>query len=169
MAARLRAPEDTVWKEVGLPKRRKKREEWSAGGVVVRRIQGAYHFLLIRDPYRNWGLPKGHIEEDEDPSTAALREIEEETGLEDLALGPFLGTVDWYFRHRGVLIHKYCKFYLVGSKDGEAVPEAAEGITECRWLTVPEALEAVGYQNAREMLRVAAELLESEEASILSS
>ena len=52
--------------------------ERSAGGVVVRVLEGGPHFLLIRDPYRRWGLPKGHLEEGEANEAAALREVREE-------------------------------------------------------------------------------------------
>ena len=143
-----------------MGRRPRARREQSAGGVVVRTIDGIQHVLLIRDPYHNWGLPKGHIEEDEDPGVAALREVSEETGLADLTLGPDLGTVDWHFRQRGVLIHKYCQYFLVASQNGVAVPEAEEGITECRWHSIPEAIDAVTYDNAREIIRIAAGMLE---------
>ncbi len=145
--------------------RSKKRTERSAGGVVLRRIDGTLHFLLIRDPYKNWGLPKGHIEASEGVDAAALREVEEETGLADLELGPDLGTIDWYFRHRGRLIHKYCQFFLMVSRDGEPHPEAEEGITECRWLPVDEAIATVTYENARYVLQTAAEMLAAEPES----
>ena len=128
---------------------------------MLRRIGGDLHVLLIRDPYRNWGLPKGHILDAERQSEAALREVREETGLADLVLGPELGTIDWHFRARGRLIHKYCQFFLMGSRKGEPVPQLAEGITECRWLPVGEAIDTVTYENARSVLQIAAELLHS--------
>lgn len=136
------------------------REEVSAGGVVVRDVDGSPHVLLIRDPYRNWGLPKGHVEGDEEPPEAALREVREETGLTELVLGPDLGTIDWHFRIRGTLIHKYCHFFLMVSHDGDTVPQQAEGITECRWLPLDEAIRSVTYDNAREMIRIAVRMLE---------
>ena len=37
-------------------------EETSAGGVVFRRIADGYAVLLIKDSYKNWGFPKGHVE-----------------------------------------------------------------------------------------------------------
>lgn len=138
---------------LGVPKRKRAREEWSAGGVVLRRIRGVIHVLLIRDPYGNWGLPKGHIENTEAPQQAGLREVEEETGLVDLALGPELRTIDWYFRLKGKLIHKHCTFFLMTSDSGDPVPEEAEGITDCAWLPLLEAVDVVGYENAREVLR----------------
>lgn len=139
---------------------REAREEVSAGGVVIRDVDGAPHVLLIRDPYRNWGLPKGHVEGGEEPPEAALREVREETGLTELVLGPDLGTIDWHFRIRGTLIHKYCHFFLMVSPDGETMPQHAEGITECRWLPLDEAIRSVTYDNAREMIRIAVRVLE---------
>lgn len=125
------------------------REEHSAGGVVVRSDAEGHHVLLIRDPYGKWGLPKGHVERREDPSQAALREVREETGLEDVALGPFLKTIDWYFRLRGRLVHKHCDFFLMASRGGEPRPEVEEGIRECRWIPLERAPGAVSYENAR--------------------
>jgi 8-oxo-dGTP pyrophosphatase MutT (NUDIX family) len=124
--------------------------------VVLRRIRGTIYVLLIRDPYGNWGLPKGHLEGGESSQEAGLREVEEETGLRDLELGPRLRTIDWYFRLKGKLIHKHCTFFLMASESGEPVPEEAEGITECRWIPLLEAVEIVAYENAREVVRDAA-------------
>jgi len=142
----------------GLQSGRRVREERSAGGVVLRRIEGKLHVLLIKDPYGKWGLPKGHLEGTEDPPEAGLREVGEETGLGDLELGPKLRTIDWYFRLKGHLIHKHCTFFLMVSDSGDPVPEEAEGITECRWLPLFEAIEAVEYENAREVVRDAARM-----------
>ena len=135
--------------------------ERSAGGVVIRTLDGSVHILLIRDPYRTWGLPKGHVEEGEGAADAALREVREETGLEDLELGPDLGEIDWTFRRRGKRVRKHCRFFLMASARGEARPEISEGITECRWLPVEEALRTVDYDNARSILEKGVERLGS--------
>lgn len=142
----------------GFPVGQGAREERSAGGVVLRRMEGRIHVLLIKDPYGNWGLPKGHLEGNEGPAEAGLREVAEETGLQDLTLGPRLRTIDWFFRLRGRLIHKHCTFFLMGSKSGDPVPQELEGITECRWVPLLEGIDAVDYENAREVVRDAARL-----------
>lgn len=135
--------------------RRHVREERSAGGVVVRARDGVPHVLLIRDPYQNWGLPKGHLEAGEDAQTAAVREVREETGLAGVELGPELGSIDWYFRREDQVVHKSCSFFLMRSLEGEARPETTEGISECEWLPFDEAVARVTYENAREMIRAA--------------
>jgi len=121
------------------------------------------HFLLIKDPYGKWGLPKGHLEGEETVEEAAVREVGEETGLTDLEMGPSLGTIDWHFRLKGDLIHKFCEYFLMASPEGDTRPEVEEGITECRWLTVPDAITAVAYDNARQIIERAAEALRSDQ------
>lgn len=146
-------------------KRRKQQpraqRETSAGGVVFRRgppPDGQVRFLLIRDSYKNWGFPKGHLEAGEPPAEAARREVAEETGLDELVLHGPIKVIDWYFRFRGKTIHKYCHFFLFESRRGDPVPEVAEGITECVWWPFTEARDTVSYDNARDVLRQAAEM-----------
>ena len=55
--------------------RTRAKEERSAGGVVYRMVDDRPLFLLIRDSYRNWGFPKGHLEPNEPADRAALREV----------------------------------------------------------------------------------------------
>jgi 8-oxo-dGTP pyrophosphatase MutT (NUDIX family) len=133
--------------------------ETSAGGVVFRRgPDGVARFLLIRDSYKNWGFPKGHLERGEPPAEAARREVAEETALEELLLHGPIKVIDWYFRFRGKTIHKYCHFFLFESRRGEPVPQVDEGITACVWYPLDEALKTISYDNARDVLRRAAEM-----------
>src|SRR6266699_5026451 len=141
-------------------KRPRAKRETSAGGVVFRRgPDGAPRFLLIRDSYRNWGFPKGHLEPGEPPADAARREVAEETGLVDLVLHGPIKVINWYFRFRGKTIHKFCHFFLFESRQGEPVPQAEEGITACTWHPLAEALATISYDNARGVLRRAAEMV----------
>ena len=140
------------------------REEVSAGGVVFRCVPDAGGaprpmFLLIRDSYRNWGLPKGHLEAGEGPECAALREVAEETGLGELAVEGQIEVIDWYFRFRGRLIHKVCHFYLMRTERTDTCPQRSEGITACRWAAFEEAVTLVSYANAREVLRRAQQMV----------
>src|SRR5881296_3421479 len=148
-------------------KRRQSRatRETSAGGVVFRRAPppdgGPPRFLLIRDSYKNWGFPKGHLERGEPPAEAARREVAEETGLADLVLHGPIRVIDWYFRFRGKTIHKYCHFFLFESKHGEPVPQAEEGITDCAWQPLALARGTISYDNARDVLERAAEMTQA--------
>lgn len=139
--------------------RHQARDETSAGGIVFRLDAGQPVFLLIRDSYRNWGFPKGHLEVGEEPAAAALREVQEETGLSDLSIRGEIETIDWFFRFRGQLIHKVCHFFLMETAEATTCPQHAEGITACRWMRFEEAQSLVSYANAREVLRRAQEML----------
>ncbi|MCE2901101.1 MAG: NUDIX hydrolase [Gemmatimonas sp.] len=138
----------------GEPRRHiaRARLETSAGGVVYRLQDGEPYFLLIRDSYRNWGFPKGHLEIDEAADAAAMREVREETGLEAVTLDGEIDTIDWYFRFRGRLVHKVCHFFLMRTDAAQTTPQRAEGITACRWARFDEAEQLVSYANARDVL-----------------
>ena len=129
--------------------------ESSAGGVVVRHTDAGPLVLLIRDSYGNWGLPKGHLERGERAASAAAREVREETGLAEVRVLSSIATIQWRFRFRGTLVHKRCEFFLMESEAAATRPQKTEGITACRWTPIAEALELIGYDNARDVLRQA--------------
>lgn len=149
-----------------MASRARAKQERSAGGVVYRVASGQPVFLLIRDSYKNWGFPKGHVEKDEAPEAAAVREVAEETGLTQLALQSELETIDWYFKANGRLVHKTCAFFLIESPSGETCPQRTEGITACRWLSYADAARLVSYANARRVLEQAYEKIAGSPRSI---
>lgn len=135
------------------------RDETSAGGVVFRIADDGLVYLVIRDSYQNWGFPKGHIEDGEAADRAAVREVGEETGLHDLTVRGAIDPIDWYFKFRGNLIHKVCHFFLMQTEQASTSPQRAEGITACRWLAFEDAHALISYENARDVLRRAHEIL----------
>jgi 8-oxo-dGTP pyrophosphatase MutT (NUDIX family) len=137
---------------------RRSERQTSAGGVVFRRLQSGPQFLLILDGHGNWGFPKGHLEASEVPLAAARREINEETGLDDLIFRGELEVIDWYFRLGRGLIHKYCHLFLFESPAAQTRPQLEEGITQCCWYPLEVAVETVAYENARRVLRAAGDL-----------
>jgi 8-oxo-dGTP pyrophosphatase MutT (NUDIX family) len=134
---------------------RRQKRETSAGGVVARVDAGKRVYLLIRDKHDNWGFPKGHIERGERPESAALREVSEETGVHSLTLHRSIQAIEWMFTSRGALIHKTCHFFLMETSDARTRPQVSEGIAECRWTEVDDALRLLRYDNARQVLRAA--------------
>lgn len=127
---------------------------------MFRRDGSRTFYLLIRDPYRNWGFPKGHLEEGEEPSAAALREVGEETGLAGLEMRATVETIEWTFRFRGRKIHKVCHFFLMETDQRKTVPQRAEGITACRWASYEQATRMISYDNARSVLAQAHAILQ---------
>jgi bis(5'-nucleosidyl)-tetraphosphatase len=83
----------------------------SAGVVIVNVFNRKLKFLLLR-AYRNWDFPKGLVEPGEDPIDAAIREVREETTLDDLSFDwglPFMDTGPY---NRG----KTSRYYIARSK-----------------------------------------------------
>lgn len=118
--------------------------------------------LLIRDSYKNWGFPKGHLEHGESPDAAAVREVREETGLAGVTVMAPLDVIDWHFRFRGRVVHKVCHFFLMEATSGQPRPLRKEGITACKWFDFESAASMVSYDNARSVLARARDLLDQE-------
>ena len=70
-----------------------------------------------------------------------------------LSIGTFARGRSWFT--------KFCSFFLMRSAGGDPTPQVAEGITECAWLPVEQAMSRVTYQNARAMIRAALQHLEA--------
>jgi 8-oxo-dGTP pyrophosphatase MutT (NUDIX family) len=132
------------------------RREFSAGGVVVRRLRGRWMLAAIRPggkPEGTWALPKGLIGRGESAESTALREVEEETGLRGKSLGK-LGDVRYVYTWAGERVFKVVSFYLVryaGGRIGDLRPELAHEVAEARWLPLDDAPRLLAYRGEREM------------------
>ena len=136
------------------------RREFSAGGVLVRRLRGRWMLAVIRPagrPAGLWALPKGQIDEGESGEETALREIAEETGASGRSLGK-LGDVRYWFNWEGERIFKVVSFFLVryeAGRLGEVGPAFRHEIAEVRWLPLEDGPRLLAYSGEREMARKA--------------
>jgi len=140
------------------------RREFSAGGVLVRRLRGRWVFAAIRPQGRReglWALPKGLIDPGEAAEQTALREVEEETGARGRSLGK-LGDVRYVYTWQGERVFKVVSFFLVrytSGRLGELREEMRREVAEARWLPLERAPELLAYKGEREMAaRALAEL-----------
>ena len=120
-----------------------------AGAVVFRTEDGSVRILLVRSRKNPgvWVFPKGHLEAGESHADAALREAQEEAGILGTVVGLVGPTLTFQSGDESVAV----KYYLVHLTADAASPEGREKV----WLSPDEALERVGFQNARDLLRAA--------------
>src|SRR3954454_25043029 len=134
------------------------RREFSAGGVLVRRLQGRWVVAAIRPAGKKpgtWALPKGRIDDGENGEETALREVAEETGAHGHSLGK-LGDIRYWFNWEGERILKVVSFFLVrspGGRLGDIPPAFRHEVPEARWLPLEEAPTLLAYGGEREMAR----------------
>ncbi len=149
------------------------RREFSAGGVVVRRLRGAWHLAAIRPAGKKpgvWALPKGLVGPGEEPAATALREVTEETGVEGRLVGK-VGDVRYVYTWDGERIFKVVSFYLVRyskGRLGDLPAETAFEVAEARWLPLADAPQLLAYRGEREMAERAAEALADDVSNLAS-
>jgi 8-oxo-dGTP pyrophosphatase MutT (NUDIX family) len=140
------------------------RREFSAGGVVVRRLRGRPVVAAIRPagkPEGTWALPKGLVGPGERAELTALREVTEETGVEATPVEK-LGDVRYVYTWAGERIFKVVSFFLFryrAGRLGEIAAEHAHEVAEARWLPLDEAPLLLAYKGEREMAAKALERL----------
>jgi 8-oxo-dGTP pyrophosphatase MutT (NUDIX family) len=135
--------------------------EFSAGGVLVKRIKGRPHLAAIRPrgkPDGVWALPKGNLDPGERPAETAVREVWEETGVRG-RLVEKLGDVKYtYTRRSGVRVFKVVSFYLLTAgrgRIGEIEERMRIEVADARWLPLDEAPRLLAYGGERQMAKEA--------------
>ena len=125
----------------------------SFGIVAFLNEEGAWKVLLILHREGNhWGFPKGKANPGETSLQAAMRELNEETGLEVtevLRENPL--TEQYQFRRRKDFIIKTVQYFPAFVKGDLKIQQ--EEIREAKWLTIPEALHQLTFKEARHILQ----------------
>jgi 8-oxo-dGTP pyrophosphatase MutT (NUDIX family) len=122
----------------------------------VRRLKGDWVMAAIRPAGKDpgvWALPKGIIGDGEKPDVTALREVEEETGVQG-RLVEKLGDVRYVYTWAGERVFKVVSFYLLRyskGRLGDLPPATAHEVAEVRWLPLKEAPSLLAYKGEREM------------------
>lgn len=125
-----------------------------AVGAVVCQLSasGELQILLIKKRGGMWTLPKGKVRRGEDDRAALLRELAEETGLNE-RVGELVSQATYTIIKRSRHRRKVVTYYLVYATGGQLQPGTREGIEQVRWMPVPRALQRIGRARIRAVLR----------------
>lgn len=138
--------------------------ERSAGAIIFRKEEDNVYYLLLHYPFGPrtdkdyWDFPKGHIEKGESERETASREVEEETGLNELEFIPgFKEQIEYFFKAEGKTVFKTVVFYLAKTKTKE-IKISFEHIGY-QWLSYQQAQEQLAFGVAKEILKKANDFL----------
>jgi 8-oxo-dGTP pyrophosphatase MutT (NUDIX family) len=130
----------------------------SAGGIVIRSIDGVPHVVAGRRQRQrdgvSWTLPKGTPNPNETLEEAALREVAEETGLQVRLLAP-LEAIEYWFVQGGARIHKTVHYWLMEPVGGDLDRHDHE-FDEVRWVPLVEAPALLTFETERALVARAA-------------
>ena len=144
--------------------------EFSAGGVVVRRMRGRWWMAAIEPrkdeqpgkPVR--ALPKGLVDAGEKPEQTALREVLEETGIRARLVSK-LGDIKYVYVRSwgdGARVFKIVSFYLLlyrSGRLGDIQPAMRHEVRRALWLPLEEAPQRLTYRGERDMAKRAQEYM----------
>ena len=128
----------------------KERNEYAAGGVVGR--GGKILLVQVRNLEGKivWTFPKGHLEKKETWLSAALREVEEETGWKCRNRG-LLSNVTYRFMRKGKSVFKRVRWYRMVPVEKTGKPDADE-IRKTKWIGARKAAESLSYPSDERVL-----------------
>jgi 8-oxo-dGTP pyrophosphatase MutT (NUDIX family) len=140
------------------------REQVSAGGVVFRRYNERIEVVIVAvGPQNRWQLPKGLVESEEKPETAAVREAHEEAGVVSEVVS-HIETVEYWFAGldggEKVRFHKRVHFYLLRYISGDPKDHDWE-VNVARWVPIDEAAGQLAFENERRVVDQARERIKA--------
>ncbi|EYT54033.1 MULTISPECIES: NUDIX domain-containing protein [Kocuria] len=139
-------------------------EEVSAGGIVVDLGAPSHPVAIIarinRGGRLEWCLPKGHPEGEESNEEAAIREIEEETGIAGEVLSP-LGSIDYWFTVSGHRVHKTVHHFLLRATGGHLTTDndPDHEAVDVAWVNIDDLGRKLSFPNERRIADIAREYI----------
>ena len=128
--------------------------EHSAGIVIFRESKGNREYLVLHYPGGHFDFPKGHLEHGETEKMAAVRELEEETGINKITwIEGYKHRIEYEFKRRGVPTPKDVIFFL--AKTNQKKITISHEHQDSMWLPYDEAYELLTFDNAKNLLEKA--------------
>ena len=129
--------------------------EFSAGGLVVRRMRGRPYVAAVRVKKGTvLALPKGHIDPGETAAQAAEREVREEAGIQG-ELVEKLGDVKYWYARRGERVFKVVSFFLFRYRSGSVRDYQREEVDGAEWVPLEDAPRLLAYRGEKDMAQAA--------------
>jgi 8-oxo-dGTP pyrophosphatase MutT (NUDIX family) len=127
--------------------------ETTSGGIIFRRnLDKQLEILLIQDAKNRWTIPKGHVEEGEEPKDTAKREIQEETGLQEMKVMNWLGKVNFRYRRGHTLVLMTMHIYLVQGLGDTDKLKGEDWLSDIKWLPAQEAMDKIAYDDIGKLI-----------------
>jgi mutator protein MutT len=108
----------------------------AAGGAVF----NGKNELLVIYRLKTWDLPKGKIDKGETPEQAAVREVQEETGLQTVLLGNHIMDTYHTYPHKNKRVLKKTYWYAMKTEETKLTPQYSEDIERAEWVNLAEFL-----------------------------
>jgi len=138
------------------------REQTSAGGVVFRVDKDRVEVVIVSvGGQHRWQLPKGLVDQGENPEITAVREAREEGGVDSEVVEPIETIEYWYAGlENGIRVrfHKRVHFYLLKYVSGDTKDHDWE-VNEARWVPIEDAASQLAFDNERRVMDRAQELI----------
>lgn len=128
--------------------------ETTSGGIIFRRAKqtNRLEILLIQDAKNRWTIPKGHVEEGEEPKQTAKREIQEETGLQEMKVMNWLGKVNFRYRRGHTLVLMTMHIYLVHGLGDTDKLQGEDWLSDIKWLPAQDAMDKIAYDDIGKLI-----------------
>lgn len=125
--------------------------EKSCGAVVFRKGKGKVKYLLLHYEAGHWDFPKGNQEKNEKEEQTAIREVKEETGIEDSELADgFKETLKYFYKKDEETVYKEVVFFLAQA-NSEEVKLSFEHIGYA-WMSYDNAYKRLTFNTSKELL-----------------